>query len=1164
MTKRGGSTAPASGVVARVALGVLGAVTLTLGGAFGVARPVAARTTAVVARGTGLSSSVALAVAASAAASTAPHIMLIVEENEGYKDIIGSSSAPYLNSLAKSYASATNWYAVQHNSPHDYLDLTIGSDLGLPNGVPYSMPMLVDELHSAGLSWKSYMESMPSNCVNGSASNGLYDPIHNPFHYFSKYSAASGGWCNSANLGTEGVLPYPGSSGLVTALDAANAPDFVFLVPNDCNNMHGHSPNPGSPCNNSSNAQLIKAGDTWLSNSLPGVLNSSWFNQDGIVIITWDEGSDSSGCCGLSSPGGHVATIVMTPGNQGGGAFTTTGDHYGTLRAIEEAYGVGFLGGSSKTTNGDLTGAFGKGTPVTGSISGTVTDAQTAAAIVGATVTCTCSGTGAVTGAGGSYSFTSVDPGSGYSLVFSDAGHVSQTINNVTVTAGKTTTENAALVEDGSITGKVTDATTHLAIANATVTCTCQIGSLLTNSGGSYTFANLAPASNYSLSFSAAGYTSQNISNVAVAAGHATTANVALGQPAGGIMGTVSDGTASGHPTLTGVSVTCTCQSGGVTTDGSGVYSFANIAPGSYALTFSDNGFVTLTMTGISVPSGVTTTANAALVEDGAIQGQVTDTQSGDPIAAATVTCGGCPVTSASTDSSGDYIFNSVPNGSSYSLTFAASGFATQTISNVTVTGPAATTESIALNEDGGISGTVTDAQTSLPVQGVTVTCGAGCSATSTDSFGDYFFDNVPPGTYSLTFSDSGYVTQTVPAVVVASGNTTLVGSVALTEDGEITGTVADQQTAVPITGATVTCGGGCPTTTATTDTSGTFAFTDVPNGASYSITVSAPGYVTQTITGVAVTGPNDTSESIALTEVGGVSGTVAAAGTLTPIQNASVTCTCQAGSLTTDPSGAYAFTQVAPGAPYTISVTAPGFAGQTSPPFGVAPGMTSTVNLLLTPVSAGLKVVRTFGAANTGATGTASLTATTGTATGAGDLLVVTVRDRSSPLTAVSAISDSSSGLNTWQQATGVQNGSGDEEIWYASNASGVTSITVSITGTASLAMTVLDISGAAAAPLDRTATKRGSGTAATTGTTVSTSQANEIVVADIGWNSAVSPSKQTAGYTVVASQQSTVSSTQTGEQAAWRVLTAIAAETFAATLSSSVPWLGAIATFK
>ena len=810
------------------------------------------------------------------------------------------------------------------------------------------------------------------------------------------------------------------------------------------------------------------------------MLNSTWFSQDGIVIITWDEGSDSSGCCGLSSPGGHIPTLVVSAANQGSGAFGTTGDHYGTLRAIEEAYGVGFLGNSAKTVHGDLTGAFGGGKPATGSISGTVTDAQTTSAISGATVTCTCSGGAAVTGAGGGYSFTAVSPGNSYSLVFSDQGHVSQTVPNVTVTAGKSATVNAALVEDGSIAGKVTDATTHLAIAGATVTCTCQGGSQSTNGSGNYTFANLAPAGNDSMTFSAVGYTPQTVNNVGVTAGHATSESVALGQSTGGITGTVSDGTASGQPPLAGVSVTCTCQTGGATTNSAGIYSFANVAPGSYALTFSDIGFGAQTVTGVRVTSGLTTTADAAMMEDGAI------------------------------------------------------------------------------------TGTATDAQTSMPLPGVTVTCSGGCSpAVSTDSFGGYSLVDVSPGAYSLTFSASGYVTQTVSSIVVSAGIPTMVSPVALTEDGEIIGTVTDQQTVTPISGATVTCG-GCPTPTTTTDASGNFAFVDVPNGAAYVVAFGAAGYVTKTITGVAVTGPNDTDESAALAELGGVSGTVVAAGSLTPIQNATVTCTCETGSVATDPTGAYVFTQAAPGAAYTVSVTATGFAGQTSAPFAVNAGAMSTVNVQLAPIPTGLKVVQTFGAANAGSAGTVSSTAGTGTATGPGDLLVVTVRDRSSPLTTVSGISDSSLGLNTWQKATGIENSQGDEEIWYVANAAGVTSITVTVTGTASLAMTAVDISGAATNPLDRTMTKRGSGGAASTGTTATTSQADEIVVGDIGWNGAVTPSKQTAGFTLVASQQSKVSSIQTGEQAAWRLLSATGAETFAATMSSSVPWLGAIATFK
>ena len=564
----------------RTSLGILGALTLLVTGTFASGIPAAAsmsgQTSQSISAAPAASTSgqtsqsisaapspvpswVKSAASRSAAESAtapanAPHIMEIIEENEPYSSIIGSSSAPYINSLAKNYASATKWYAVQGNSPHDYLDLLVGSDLGLPNGKPYSNTMLVDELHSAGIPWKSYMESMPSNCFTGTTSNGLYDPNHNPFHFFKQYTSSSG-WCSSGNLSTEGVVPYPGSSGLVSALNGANAPDFVFLVPNDCDEMHGAA----SPCANSSNSQLIAAGDNWLSSNLAPVLNSAWFQQNGIVIITWDEGTgDSSGCCGLTSPGGHIATLVVTSANAGMGNFTGTGDHYGTLRAVEEAYGVGLLGGSSNAVNGDLTGAFGHTT--TGSISGIVTDAQTTVGIVGASVTCTCGG-GATTGTGGTYSITNVTPGN-YSVTFSATGYVSRTVNSVVVSAGHVTTESLALTEDGSISGQVTDSVTHAAIVGATVSCTCQGSNATTNSSGNYTFLNVPPSTTYSMTFSATSYASQTVNNVVVTAGHATTESIALIAQPGAISGQVTDGTAGTHPALTGVSVSCTCQVG--------------------------------------------------------------------------------------------------------------------------------------------------------------------------------------------------------------------------------------------------------------------------------------------------------------------------------------------------------------------------------------------------------------------------------------------------------------------------------------------------------------------------------------------------------------------------------------------------------------------------
>ena len=292
--------------------------------------------------------------------SSTPHVLIIVEENQESTSIIGSSNAPYINSLASTYRSATQWYAVQHNSPTDYMELLSGSNQGWP--VPCcssKATTLVDELHAKSIPWKGYMESMPStSCYTGTTTNGLYDVLHNPFRYFFNYSKASGGWCSSANHSTEGVLRYPGSSGLVSALTGSNAPDFVWITPNDCHNMHGDS-NTGSTCKGVTGGPLIKAGDTWLSSNIGPVISSSWFSQNGIIIITWDEGTSGKGCCGLTAPGGHIATIVVTSKNKGLGNFTATGDHYGTLRGIEESYGVvPLLGGSANIANGDLKKAF--------------------------------------------------------------------------------------------------------------------------------------------------------------------------------------------------------------------------------------------------------------------------------------------------------------------------------------------------------------------------------------------------------------------------------------------------------------------------------------------------------------------------------------------------------------------------------------------------------------------------------------------------------------------------------------------------------------------------------------------------------------------------------------------------------------------------------------
>src|SRR5204862_659051 len=92
------------------------------------------------------------------------HVFVVVEENHGYSSVIGSSSMPYLNSLASKYGLATQYYANTHPSIGNYFMMTTGRII--TNNDSYSTTVTVDNvvrhLLTAGKTWKSYAESLPS------------------------------------------------------------------------------------------------------------------------------------------------------------------------------------------------------------------------------------------------------------------------------------------------------------------------------------------------------------------------------------------------------------------------------------------------------------------------------------------------------------------------------------------------------------------------------------------------------------------------------------------------------------------------------------------------------------------------------------------------------------------------------------------------------------------------------------------------------------------------------------------------------------------------------------------------------------------------------------------------------------------------------------------
>jgi cytoskeletal protein CcmA (bactofilin family) len=291
--------------------------------------------------------------------------------------------------------------------------------------------------------------------------------------------------------------------------------------------------------------------------------------------------------------------------------------------------------------------------------------------------------------------------------------------------------------------------------------------------------------------------------------------------------------------------------SASTTADASGNYSFSGIPAGTYTVTGTAGGYQARSYSGVLVTSGQTTTQNLQLTTTGRVTGTVTGA-GGAALSGATVTLqgGNLPTTdTVATDATGHYTSNWDPIGT-YTITCSAAGYADQTVSGVSITTGGLTTVNCALSNTGTLTGVVTNLNTGGAISGATVSYSGG--STTTDATGRYTFTGVSSGTYSVTATASGYKARTYSGVTVTAGVTNT-QDIQLTTTGRVTGTVTAG--GVAVSGATVTLQGGnlSTTDTVTSDSTGHYTSNWDPIG-TYTVTCSAPGHSTQTITGVQIT----------------------------------------------------------------------------------------------------------------------------------------------------------------------------------------------------------------------------------------------------------------------------------------------------------------------
>ena len=250
------------------------------------------------------------------------HVVWVVMENKQYGQIIGSSNAPYINSLAKACASATSMYAESHPSLPNYIAMTSGSTQGItddsgPSSHPLNVASIFSQLGSGG--WKSLEEDMPSNCYMGNSGN--YAVRHNPATYYTNITSQ----CAAQDV------PL-GSTPDISAR-------FTFVTPNTCNDMHS--------CPTQSDITTeVKTGDTWLSTFIPKLTSSTQYKAGNTVIfLTWDEDDYSS------ANGNHIATLVISPSTPAGLTVSTRFDHYSMLRTTEDLLGLSAIGSAASASS---------------------------------------------------------------------------------------------------------------------------------------------------------------------------------------------------------------------------------------------------------------------------------------------------------------------------------------------------------------------------------------------------------------------------------------------------------------------------------------------------------------------------------------------------------------------------------------------------------------------------------------------------------------------------------------------------------------------------------------------------------------------------------------------------------------------------------------------
>jgi hypothetical protein len=268
-------------------------------------------------------------------------VFIIVMENHNWDDIKGSSKAPFINRLLKESARAERYFNPPglHPSEPNYLWLIAGSNHGVKDDAQPSKNGLhgienwATQMNARGIRWKSYQEDIDGKTcplVNQTP----YAVKHNPFVYFDNLTD------DFSNASTTCIAHNRPLSELGPDLAANTVPQFVFITPNICSDMHG-----SYFCNLTIDRyQPIQHGDTWLSKLVPMIQKSAAYQDQGAIFITWDESEGRN-----DKP---IGLILLSPNAKVGYANNMTRwTHSALLRTVQDIFKLPPLGDAANSGN---------------------------------------------------------------------------------------------------------------------------------------------------------------------------------------------------------------------------------------------------------------------------------------------------------------------------------------------------------------------------------------------------------------------------------------------------------------------------------------------------------------------------------------------------------------------------------------------------------------------------------------------------------------------------------------------------------------------------------------------------------------------------------------------------------------------------------------------